>query len=311
MKRMFAVLCAVFAMAAVASAATYNGVQTISTPIDQLNSTTTIGNTGTDTVVTVTSGGALFNTKTFGLSVGQNTGTVATLNIDAGGTVGDDGLTYPREYVFVSENGTGTLNINGGTLYGQGVYLGFKAGSGPAVLTMSSGLLDVADKVYIGYFTDGTATFSGGTANLVGDVYVGYNTTGRLNVVGSAAAIACGGQLNMDNDGTMGFTLNSSTGHISCINANSTSLTGGTIDMALDGYVPTFGQVFDLVKDLDGTISITSLSLAAEDVGSWELQTNGSDTLQAKYVAVPEPATAALLGLGVIGLVTKHRRGRD
>jgi hypothetical protein len=156
----------------------------------------------------------------------------------------------------------------------------------------------------------GTMTFSRGYLMLGAS---NFSSVGTFEVIGSAGAVvATNAGLTMwtAEKSVLRFVLDSSTNHITTLEFGTTTLTGGTIDIALDGYNFEDEQhTFDLLKDLDGEIDISNLVLsdAAKSAG-WSLQVNdGGDTLQA---VIPEPATMALLGVGMVALVARRRRAK-
>ncbi|HOI54884.1 MAG TPA: PEP-CTERM sorting domain-containing protein [Phycisphaerae bacterium] len=177
---------------------------------------------------------------------------------------------------------------------------------------MTTGTVDLAR----GAGGAGTLDVSGGTLSLRGvrACYQGNGTsTALLRVTGSAATITMD-SLDLSyvaaSTTTLAFVLDDTTKHISTISTAMANLGSTVIDMGTaSGFAPTSGQVFDLVTITgSGAFNdISALSLAAGDVGSWTLQTSADKkTLQA--VAVPEPATMALLGLGILGIVARKRR---
>lgn len=340
MKRTLTAVSILLAVATAAGAETYTGMHYISGPTDELAANTLI--TGDGTVVTVLTGGSFYNTPLTNVTSG------GTLIINGGATVGDDGTSYTRETVRM---GTGSIEINGGTLYGSGGELGY-GGSTVATITLYGGRLDISSACRLGYSSGATGTIiqTGGFAAFAHNLELGYSGSGKVIVSGDStmtidrmlnigtatkagwfevrgadvtidltAKTTASASLNMyGTHSTLAFVLDNSANHISPIDAPHTSLAGGTIHLGLDGFTPTDGQVFDLLKDNDGFIDISQLVLTEGteyiiDVQSgWTLRTNETgDTLQAVYhAAVPEPATMALLGLGVAGLAARRRRSR-
>jgi len=81
----------------------------------------------------------------------------------------------------------------------------------------------------------------------------------------------------------------------------------GTVEIDIDitGAAPAVGTVYTLV-DVGGTMT-GAFTLAAEDVGVWELTHTygGSGQVTAEYV-VPEPMTMLLLGGGLLALIRRR-----
>lgn len=262
-------------------------------------------------------------------TVNQTGGTVeAETNLIVGGgaaaqgnyTLGGSGVANVQADLIIGNNAgasnlgeftleaDGDLNVTGNALVGN---------SGNGELTVTGGTLDAAN-VIVANESDstGTLTVSGGTLN-TGIVSVGgafnnlnqsvSNNAGTFAVEGGLADINVTSSFFADGDDpTLAFTIDE-TG-ISLIDVvNNALIAAATVDMAADpGASLLPGDTFDLLtaSTIDGLPT-----LATGDEAAWTLQLVGGgrgQVLQATFV--PEPATAALLAAGVLGMCRRTAR---
>jgi T5SS/PEP-CTERM-associated repeat protein len=195
--------------------------------------------------------------------------------------------------------GTGTLSI-GDRVVDSVSYVGGKVGT-PALTVWNTGTLNLSGHGDIGDATTPAAvTLKGGAMNLSG---VNNVITGDVVMDSSAGAAAT--TITLDAGSDAGFILN--------VSGNLT--TSGTLDVAL-GDIQLTGDssfnLFDWAGQAGGstpatsTLSFSGVTLPTLDNGwTWDQSKLSSEGII--RIAVPEPGTAALLGIGVMGLLLKRR----
>ena len=214
------------------------------------------------------------NTTTYNISGSATVTLLDEFLVGSGGRavgiVNQTGGSISGQGVFVGARGTGTYNMNGGSLTstaGTGAFDhlfvgfdGFGAFAGVGNLNQTAGAVTSAQSVFLGNFNDsnGTHRISGGSVNVAGSYSVGgalasnadpdatrtgtqgqaINVTGNLVVRGSAATINIGGDfLANPADKTIVGAVNVSNLTFEILSAAGTSLVNVGGEGDLDGAV--------------------------------------------------------------------------
>jgi T5SS/PEP-CTERM-associated repeat protein/autotransporter-associated beta strand protein len=243
-------------------------------------------------------------------------------------------------FLFIGFDGTGTLNITGGSVTNTVCFLGYDPGSVGAA-TVSSGTWANSGDLFVGYSgtgtltvnggsvtnsngylgyeagSVGTATVSSGTWANSGDLDVGESGTGTLTITGGVVSVAGTlstgryGTINIGNGGTTGVLLG---GTGSVVN-DGTLVFNRSDDSTYSGSITGSGSV---TKQGGGrltlagpnaysgrtTISGGTLALSGSGsigTGGLDLGTNGIFDLAALASATYSlPATGNLSGVGTL-----------
>lgn len=221
-----------------------------------------------DTVTVTVDGGSLTTTDQ-PIKLAQEVGDVAELNLISGSIVVgstrlDDDDNYEGKELEIGQHGTGTFNMEGGTLDAKDIRVSSDDG--------------------IGYMT-----MSGGTATLTDDFEVakGANSTGTLTMTGGSIAVNDSFDVGLDGNGTVIMSGNSSITDISGDLALGTNAGGvGLLDMSGTASIEV-GDDMDLGKGGTGTLTMdgsSSLDIsdylyAATDGGTATVTLNGDSVL--------------------------------
>ena len=155
------------------------------------------------------------------------------VNFDAGSNGGRffdiDATSDFGAELWAGQNGTGTINISGGSL-GTGNYVVAGRGNGTGTINISGGTV-ASQNMVAGAFADGTGTInlSSGTVNLRNSLRVAEGGKGTLNQTGGTININFGGAVTNDYDrATIGQLAGSSGVY---------NLSGGTLNVKGDSPV--------------------------------------------------------------------------
>lgn len=269
------------------------------------------GSTG---VVTVGNGGRLFSN--FGpLTVGA-AGT-GTLVVSSGGEV----VTNGGAAVGQQPGGNGSLRVNGGTVSSQGAQTIDVGAAGNGLLSISgggewTGIADTLELARLGGHAEVQVAGAGSrlqVGTLVGraDAQVAVErggTIGANQILGGAAlwsvlpqGLLTATTLTLADDSLLRFTLSGPLPQgMGRVTAGTLERDGTLALLLADGFAPALGDSFALLSWFNASGRFDRLDLPALATGlRWDdstLYTLG--TLQ--VAAVPEPASALLLALGVL-----------
>lgn len=198
------------------------------------------------------------------VSIGRNTGTNATLNINTGGKIDASALTA-NVNVGQAATTTGNLNINGGTLLANNLYLG-NGISSTGTLTMNDGTL-TASYVEVGKASSsqGYLNVNGGTMNAT-TLRVGSGSNGNFTLTDGDVNVttfyvgASGGADVLGNVSVTGGTLtinatsNARVGSAAQANGR-LDISGGTVTTTATGII--FGLGSTTVSSTTGNLNLS------------------------------------------------------
>jgi len=274
----------------------------------------------------ITSGAANFDNTTnvsSGLTWTQSGGTVTTtsqFNVNTGGSGSQSGGTANISSAFVQSGGIwsqsgGTANISGGG--------GLQVAGG--TYTMTSGTVSAtAGGITV---SAGAYTQSGGVLTVNSDLQVSNGgsfslSSGTLNVgveadFNNTAASMSGGVLNISNL----FTMANSQGKPATFNFSGGIINDGA--KAFDGWFgPSAATPFNFTAGSTGILNFDNNNLSevqgwvnagdisfngTTDAAAFDVTQNG-DVISVDLLAIPEPSTYALIGLGALGIYFLRRK---
>jgi hypothetical protein len=233
----------------------------------------------------------------------SNAATSVTVNHSAGTvSVYSPGYAGTGETRLVSSNttaGTATYNLSGTAVLDTEIFSKGSSSNASATFNATGGTLVIRNMIYrFGListgagFNQGAATLEIGAIDTVKAISVGNSTNAMDYTVGAG--------------GTLDFDIASASLYDTVLQYGSVANTAGAtlkIDL-LGGYTPTVNSFFDVwtFSDKSKAGSGTFGVLPAGWKAAWVDTSNDGSTDTLRLTFTPEPATIALLGLGLLAI---------
>jgi hypothetical protein len=215
-----------------------------------------------------------------GFNVGNGTGSQGTLNVNAGGSLSPD---FPGPLDVGENNGTGTVNINGGFVNNVSPIFG-SGGTGTLALTNKGALStgDSLDDMVVGEGGVGTVTCDGKSSVTVEDggfdVGEGF---GSLNPATGTATFTNGSNLFVDGNLNVGIGVGGN-GSLSILSGSSLDNAGLTVVVGANGGNGSFrvsGANSLFLSFSTTTAFVGQDSSGNAGTGTLQVDTNGTITL--------------------------------
>jgi hypothetical protein len=239
-----------------------------------------------------------------GLNYGVN-GDFDTLDVQTGGTLTTTGNVFLSIYAPIP----GTLMITGGTLIAGG-YTGVQ---GPGAVGIMTGGQLTTPGLYWAFCSDssGTMTMSGGNITDNGPFVVGHFHTNVLaerpngNWLQSGGVTTATGDMMIGTDGGIGYVELTGTAKLTVASLSWETFPWGTTDPGDASMLIEGEGVFTLSAATDAS-KLESLRIAGEIYTTDVLGLRTWFDAGGAHIAIPEPATMILLGLGGLALLRKR-----
>ncbi len=210
------------------------------------------GSFSSDAVTVTVDGGSL--TTSDNIKMGMAVGDVAVLNLLSGSISIDGG----GDELEIGEHGTGTFNMEGGTLLAKDIRVSFADGTG--FMTMSGGTVTLTDDLEVGHKSGGTGTLTmtGGSIIAVNSSFdIGQDGTGTVIMSGNSSITGISGDLEIADEGTGSLTMRGT----SSITVNDDFLisdNGGTGSLTMTGDATlSINDDFAMGQNGPGTLNIS------------------------------------------------------
>ncbi len=196
-----------------------------------------IGESGTGTFIQ--DGGT--NTITGELNLGHNPLSSGTYELRSG--------SLSAGFMIVGDWGSGTFTQSGGTNSVGGLILGKGMAVGSGTYNLSgTGSLAVGSNLYVGHDSPGIFIQTGGTNTVTGNMQISNNSAYKF----LGGSLSVGGNYTQNAGGTLEIGIASAASYGNFGVGGTASLAGTMRPVLQGGYIPDYGQVFNIITATGG-----------------------------------------------------------